>query len=224
LLYLARPSPTSKTLGAILSKTKENMKKKYYILFAFIIILLQGYYLFISTDLFVPKQKEIINSKGLFKEMLIEIAKIDKKSDTIIFIYADTFCGCGYGRNIEVSKTAYEKKIIEINHNQENPYFIDIEKSFEERYDINYKKIIVLRRCSDNRYFEKLNSKKQGSNLVKILNMETKFNLYRATYKVVNKNNIEILVNEQIKMLVTRKNGKWTATILNKNNSISSLN
>lgn len=105
------------------------MKKLYYFLFAILIIVL-GYYVFIKTDLFVPKQEEVENSDQLFLEVLWELGKTEKSQDTILFSFYEpefgNIVGCGNPDEVpQPTPTPYELKILQIKKYIEHPYIID---------------------------------------------------------------------------------------------------
>lgn len=184
------------------------MRKRYYLLFVIILTLFSAYNIFTTTDLFVPKQVEIENSKGLFKEMLSEITKIEPKADTIYFVNYDIYGICG--TNHETKLTEYQKKIKQINYNKENPYFINMEKVFDEVNLINNKTIIIGKTNLGENY-----KRWFYSNAIKF-DLESKnMNLYRQHYRIINKSNVEIVVTEngkeKIKLFMTYKNGKWNS-------------
>lgn len=187
------------------------MKKRYYLLFVIILGLFSAYNIFTTTNLFVPKQTEIQNSKILFKKMLSEITKIEPKSDTIYFVNLDIYGICG--TNHEPKLTEFQKKVRQINHNKENPYFINMEKAFDEVSQIKAKTIIVGNTQQGenyNRWFY--------SNAIKFDIKSKDINLYRQHYRIINKNNVEIVVfqnsKEKLKLLMKFKNGKWNSKTL----------
>ncbi len=187
------------------------MRKRYYLLFVIILALFSAYNIFTTTDLFVPKQVEIENSKGLFKEMLSEIAKIEPKADTIYFVNFDIYGICG--NNHEPKLTEYQKKIKQINYNKENPYFINMEKVFDEVNQIKIKTIIVGNTQQGenyNRWFY--------SNAIKFDLKSKNINLYRQHYKIINENKVEIVVSQnskkKMKLLMKCKNGNWSSSFL----------
>ncbi len=189
------------------------MKKRYYLLLLIIITPFVAYYLFVNTEWFVPKQKELSNSKGLFKELFREITKFDRESDTIYFSEW-TVRPCGNNGPYGLSK--YEMKMTKINYIKQNPYFIYIDRrSIDEVSFIDNKVIIsgITGGCpgSNNCFHSEvtefdINSKKGVV-------------IYRLNYKIIDKSTVQMDVTgnseKKIKLLMKYKNGKWFSKKLN---------
>ncbi|UPT71184.1 MAG: hypothetical protein M0D53_01870 [Flavobacterium sp. JAD_PAG50586_2] len=187
------------------------MKKRFYLLFILILALFSAYHIFISTNLFIPEQKEISKPNELFKEMFSEITKIDRQCDTIYFVNFDIYGICGNNSKPHLSE--YQKKIEQINYYIQNPYFIDLEKSFDEVNSINNKVIIV-----GNTRLGKNYNRWFFSNTVNFdLELGKDITIYRQSSKIVNGSNVEIIVTanlkEKMKLLMKYKNGKWSSSI-----------
>lgn len=164
-----------------------------------------GYYLFIKTNLFVPKQEEIVNTKALLTAVFSEIVKYDKEtdmkeSDTIFFAIND-YGDCG---NINYGETAYENRIAQIKYTIKNPYYINLENVLDASFTIN-NKLIIVGNTQSSQYFRSKNIER------------TKLPpyLYRLQYTVINKNKVEarVTVNGDIvmRLILTPNIDKWTA-------------
>ncbi len=188
------------------------MKKRYYLLLIITITPFVAYYLFVNTEWFVPKQKELSNSKGLFKELFREITKFDRESDTIYFSEW-TVRPCGNNGPYGLSK--YKQKIKKINYIKQNPYFMHIDRrSIDEVSFIDNKMIIsgITGGCPGSN-----NCFRSGVTNFDI-NSKKGIIIYRQNYKIVNENTVEIVVTanfeEKMKLLMKYKNGKWTSLLL----------
>jgi hypothetical protein len=179
------------------------------VLFLFILAIFYANHIFTTTNLFVPKQKELPHSKELFKELFLEITKFDRDSDTIYFSESDVL-PCGNNGSIGLSK--YERKMIKINYIKQNPYFIYIDRRTIDEVSFIDNKVIIsgtIGGCpgSNNCFHSEatefdINSKKG-------------IIIYRQSHKILNKSTVEIVVTanseEKMKLLMKYKKGKWTS-------------
>lgn len=188
------------------------MKKRYYLLFTVVLSLFSAYHIFTTTDLFVPKQKEITKPKELFRQMFSEITKMKNKSDTIYFVIYDIHGICG--NNPKPYLSEFQRKLEQINYNKQNPFFINIDKSIDESNFIDTKVIIsgITGGCPGSN-----NCFRSGVTNFDI-NSKKGIIIYRQNYKIVNENTVEIFITanfeEKMKLLMKYKNGKWTSLLL----------
>ncbi|KAF2507413.1 hypothetical protein [Flavobacterium foetidum] len=196
-------------------RNKKTKSKKRYILYFFFVLLISAfcaYDIFITTDLFVPNQNELVNSKGLIKTVMTEITKLEKEKDTVLVIKYSVFGICGNDERF--SRSAYQKKIDQIEEHSKNPVILDLDKSVEDLYHINNKVVITGTTGSgesSNAYFDSNLKKYSFSD-----DLERRKKVYEMQYTIKNKAKVEFVIlhnldTEILRLILTQKNGQWTA-------------
>ncbi|MFC0079685.1 hypothetical protein ACFFLS_21740 [Flavobacterium procerum] len=143
---------------------------------------------------------------------MTEIAKTEKEKDTVFVIKWAVFGICGNDERF--SRTAYQKKLDQIEENKMNPVILDLQKSVEDLYHINNKVVITGttgRGEFSNAYFD--------SNLEKYSfdhNLEKRKRVYEMQYTIKNKDKVEFVIlhnldTEILRLILTQKNGQWSA-------------
>lgn len=98
----------------------------------------------VSTDKeqVITEQKEVENAKQLKETVIHFIANEIDSKDTIFISINRDFPICGNDERFDGIETPEEKEA-KLNYIKANPYFIDYEKDYENKYVINNKVVIL---------------------------------------------------------------------------------
>ena len=96
------------------------------------------------------KQIEIENPKQLKVEIIKELAKKVNSKDTLFLVTSRMFGVCGNDERYDGITTPKEK-MNELKYIKENPYYIDENKDYKEKYNFN-DKVIITRTAFDNEF------------------------------------------------------------------------
>lgn len=100
------------------------------------------YFLFVKTDLFIPRQKEIAWSEQLQTKIIKQIAEKFSFKDTLYIATTRLSGVCGNDERYDGSNTLTEQ-IERIKYVKANPYFIDVSKVAGNIYTFGNKVMIT---------------------------------------------------------------------------------
>lgn len=152
------------------------------------------------------KQTEVENSKQLKEEAIKEFVSQLKPKDTLFIVTSRMLGVCGnderYDGNTTVQEKLEEKKYI-----RENPYYVDADKGYLEKYAVG-KSVVITGSAFDNEF---------SSNLITFNNdsLKVKKNVYDIQFSDVRKDTVTVsgfdFINNknalQFKMVL--RNSRW---------------
>lgn len=173
------------------------------------------YSLFIMTDIFIPSQKELENSKQLELEIIKEITNRLKIRDTLFLIKEKEFGVCGNDPSYN-EIPSFNNRVEDFKFNYNNPCYFDTYNAFEEQYSINGKIIII-----GTTYEEDFNSEKINFN---IADFKTKRMLYTVNFNDIKEDQIKVGLtkefpdnedNRLINFTMLKAKALWKIKVLN---------
>lgn len=115
-------------------------KSKLYYFVVYFLPLVLLYFVFISTDFYIPKRKKIENQKELATAIVNEVIKLASNKDTLYLIIENHSVTCG---NETDNRSQFTKKIQALKYAIRTRYNFDKENSFEQVYKNNNKNIVT---------------------------------------------------------------------------------
>jgi hypothetical protein len=170
-----------------------------------------SYFLFTETDIFIPSQTKIYNSKKLKLEIIKELEKRIKFKDTLFLMTSQLYGTCG--NELEYEMTPISKKIEQAQYNMDNPFYID--NDYEEYYHIN-DKIVITGQGFDNTFTSNELSFRYSNE--QEYNTTARLKLDAAIYDIKlfpTEDNVEVIstqinIQKEIKFSMIFNGSKWT--------------
>ncbi len=165
------------------------MKKAKIIAFSLlvIVILITSYFVFIKTDFYMPKSKQIENEKGLTASIIKEVAKMTTTKDTLFLIVYNPSLICGSEVH---TKSPFTEKMDALKYAIKTEYYFDQTTSFPPVYKNNDVTIVTGRSSKGG----------EGCGCFRsdIVNFEhekmSEKNVYEVQYNAMGKDEVEITI------------------------------
>lgn len=152
------------------------------------------------------KQTEVENSKQLKEEVMKELVNQLKPKDTLFIVTSRILGVCGNDERYD-GVTTPQEKLEENKYIRENPYYVDVQKDYLEKYVVG-KSVVITGSAFDNEFSSTLVSFNNDS-------LKVKKNVYDIQFTDVKKDTVTVsgfdFINNknalQFKMVL--RNSRW---------------